>query len=149
MMANETNFNENIDVEVGIGQIGENILKDKLVVSHICKDNGIMSRNVNPTYLFSKGNQSNEKLAGFDIYSFVKKEVLEHNSNYQQFIGRNKTFTTYTSLYAGTTSAPFFEKVLSKRNTQNLIGCVRQLFKKYTRFSASAVVTKSKIRILN
>lgn len=79
-----------------------------------------MSRNVNPTYLFFKGNQSNEKLAGFDIYSFVKKEVLEHNSNYQQLIGRNKTFTIYTSLCVRATSAPFFEKVLSKRNTQKL-----------------------------
>ena len=119
MISNEADFNSNLGVVVNIARIGENILKNKLVIRHICNDIGIMSRNDNHTYLFvSKHNESNEILAGFDISSFVEKEVLEHNNNYQQLIGRNKICTSYTSLYVGTTSAPFFEKILSKRNTE-------------------------------
>ena len=75
-------MNCNVGAELGIDHIGKNIVKDNLVVSQICDDNGIVSITVNPTDLFSKDNKSNDKLAGFDIYSLVENTVLEYNYNY-------------------------------------------------------------------
>ena len=92
MVAFENNNSADDNNEVDMRQIGENITKDKLVIKNICLGNNIKEINETATFLLSQITESDAKLAGFEIYSYFKREVLEKNYNFQQVLGTNIIF---------------------------------------------------------
>ena len=111
-------------------RIGENITKDKLVIQNICLRNNIMEINESAIFSLSQITESDAKLAGFEIYLYFKREVLEKNYNFQQVLGTNIIFKTYAALCVSTSSEIFFEKLTSRKYIRRINNLCQQIVSK-------------------
>ena len=130
MVALENNTSADHNNEVDMVQIGENITKDKLVIQNICLRNNIMEINETGTFLLSQITESDAKLAGFEIYGYFKRQVLENNYNFQQVLGTNIIYKTYAALCVSSKSETFFEKLMSKKYTRSINNLCQQIVSK-------------------
>ena len=89
-----------------------------------------MEINETTTFLLSQITESDAKLAGFEIYLYFKREVLENNYNFQQVLGTNIIFKTYAALCVSTKSETFFEKLMSKKYTRSINNLCQQIVSK-------------------
>ena len=74
----------------------------------------------NDTKLCPESVVSNKRIAGFAMFKYFKKHTLEGKKKSQWMLAENKVFSTYTALGLGSDNRKFFEKCMSKGNTQKV-----------------------------